>query len=296
MERQSYRSVGEALINAMVKIFLFVIFCYAGQAQATPDWRWESDFTRSESAGLKSWVLHAERGLTSLFGPLPYAYRVYFHRSIDPDEPVPWAQTWKEYGRDVHFHVDTSHSWQTFKEDWTAPHELSHLMFPYLGDSGAWFSEGIASYLQYQIMYANNTIDWPEGIARYKERFRHARAQGLEDMSIVDLSRVAGKLRLYVRLYWGGAAYFMQVDKRLYEERKMRLTEVIKKYIHCCYKGPGARVISMIKTFDRISNSKIFTETYFSTVAKSDFPETRETLAWLSKHPPNLITAEQLGK
>jgi len=260
-----------------------------------PDWRWESDFSQSESAGLKSWVMHAERGLTALFGTLPYQYRVYFHRSIDPEDPVPWAQTWKEYGRVVHFHVDTAHSWETFRNDWTAPHELSHLMFPYMGDSGRWFSEGIASYLQYQVMYANSTIDWSEGIARYKDRFRQARSQGLEDMSIVDLSRIAGKLGAYVRLYWGGAAYFMQVDKRLYEQRGMRLTEVIKKYIHCCYQGRGASVTAMIKTFDRISNSEIFTETYFSTVAKSDFPETREALVWLSNHPPTLIKKREGG-
>jgi hypothetical protein len=238
----------------------------------------------------------AEKGITALFGPLPYQYRVFFHRSIDPNDPVPWAHTWKGMGRDVHFHVDTSHAWDTFKDDWTAPHELTHLMFPYLGDSGAWFSEGIASYLQYQIMYANNSIDWSEGIARYKDRFRHARSQGRKELSIVDLSREAGKLGLYVRLYWGGAVYFMQVDKRLYEERRMRLTQVIRQYMHCCYKGPGARVATMIKTFDRISNSKIFTETYYNTVAKNSFPDTKEALAWLSKHPPILITVEHLGK
>jgi len=275
--------------DAMKRLILLLTICTTSYVQAIPDWRWESNFTPGETAGLKSWIMHAERGLTGLFGPLPYQYRVYFYRKTDANDPVPWAETWKQYGRDVHFHVDTSHSWQTFMEDWTAPHELSHLMFPYLGDSGRWFAEGIASYLQYQIMYANNTIDWPEGIARYKDRFRHARSQGHEDISIVDLSRIVGKHGAYVRLYWGGAAYFMQADKRLYEERGMRLTDVLKKYIHCCYQGRGARVSSMIKTFDKISKSKIFTETYSTTIAQADFPETREALAWLSQHPPVLL-------
>ncbi|NIO63604.1 MAG: hypothetical protein GTO35_13870, partial [Gammaproteobacteria bacterium] len=59
------------------------------------------DFSRTESTGLKSWVLHAEKGLTNLFGPLPYQYRVFFYRQIDPEDPVPWAHTWKGVGRDV---------------------------------------------------------------------------------------------------------------------------------------------------------------------------------------------------
>ena len=273
----------------MKRLILLLTLCLTSYAQAIPDWRWESNFTRSETAGLKSWIMHAEKGLTGLFGALPYEYRVYFHRKNDANDPVPWAETWKQHGRDVHFHVDTSHSWETFRNDWTAPHELSHLMFPYLGDSGRWFAEGIASYLQYQIMYANNTIDWSEGIARYKDRFQHARSQGHEDISIVELSRILGKHGAYVRLYWGGAAYFMQVDKRLYEEKGIRLTDVLGKYIHCCYQGRWVKVSSMIETFDQISESKIFSKTYFTTVARTDFPETTEALAWLSQHPPILL-------
>lgn len=262
--------------------------CYAAAAQAVPDWRWASDFSSEEIVGLKAWVMHAEKGITSLFGPLPYHYVVYFHRQIDPEDPVPWAHTWKRDSRDVHFHVDTSHSWKDFNDDWTAPHELTHLMFPYLDDEGAWFSEGIASYLQYQVMYANNTSDWADCIAQYKDRFQAARAQGHEDMSIVKLSPIAGKLDLYVRMYWGGAAYFMQVDKRLYEEKHMRLNDVIRKYINCCYEGPDSSVTEMMNTFDRLSNSNIFTETYQNTVAKKHFPETKAALAWLSKHPPKI--------
>jgi hypothetical protein len=274
----------------MKHLFLLVIIFFTNQVQAVPDWHWQDKFSQKESAGLKSWVMHAESGITALFGPLPYEYRVYFHRMADPDDPVPWARTDKHNGRTVHFHVDTSHSWESFKDDWTAPHELSHLMFPYLGDGGRWFSEGIASYLQYQIMYANNTINWPEGIARLKDRFQDARSRGLDGMSIVDLSRVVGQLGAYVRLYWGGAAYFMQVDKRLYEEKGLRLTEVIRKYIHCCYDERNAGVKTMIKTFDRISESEIFSETYFATVMQPDFPETSAALAWLSLHPPALRT------
>lgn len=254
-----------------------------------PDWRWESDFSQSESAGLKAWIEHVESGLITLFGPLSYSYSVYFHRHSKSHGPVPWAITDKRRERAVHFYVDTSHSWQSFERDWTAPHELTHLMFPYLGDEGRWFAEGISSYLQYQVMYANNTITWSQGMAKLNERFQRARSrQGVDDISIADLSLIVGQTSAYVRMYWGGAAYFMHADKRLYEEKGKRLTDVIKKYIHCCYSAKGSSVKKMMKIFDEISESKIFTETYTNTVAQPDFPETREALAWLSQHPPTL--------
>ncbi len=276
-------------IQQMARIFLFFIFCYAGLVHAMPDWHWESDFSQSEAAGLKAWIEHVESGLITLFGSLPYSYSVYFHRHAKSYEPVPWANTEKRGERAVHFYVDTSHSWQSFMRDWTAPHELTHLMFPYLGDEGRWFAEGISSYLQYQIMYANNTISWSKGTAKLNERFQRARARrGLNDISIADLSLIVGQTGAYVRLYWGGAAYFMHADQRLYEEKGTRLSDIIKQYIHCCYSARGTSVKKMMRMLDSISESKIFTETYTDTVAQPVFPETRKALAWLSKHPPTL--------
>ena len=35
-----------------------------------------------------------------------------------------------------------------YVEDWTAPHELSHLLLPYVSSSDAWLSEGMATYYQ----------------------------------------------------------------------------------------------------------------------------------------------------
>ena len=36
--------------------------------------------------------------------------------------------------------------------DWTAPHEMSHLAIPYIGEKEVWFAEGFASFMQYQVM------------------------------------------------------------------------------------------------------------------------------------------------
>src|SRR5690606_12588924 len=77
-------------------------------------------------------------------------------------------------GQHVHFHVDPRHPPEAFRGDWTAPHELSHLILPYLGRPAAWFAEGFASYMQYQVMIAMGLLSEAEAGERYRERIGRA--------------------------------------------------------------------------------------------------------------------------
>ena len=266
---------------------LLVLMVWCGSlsiVEARPNWRWEHEFTTSEKERLTSWIRETEQGLVRLFGRLPYSYDVHFFRRFSWREPVPWANTSKSRGRAVRFHVDLRHSQSAFISDWTASHELAHLMFPYLGDSGRWFAEGIASYLQYQIMYANGVLTWDQAIRRYRERFSRANAASGHgrNLSIIELGRTRGS---FVRLYWGGGAFFLTADQLLYEETGQRLTDVIHRYMHCCYTR-RASAESMIRSFDRISGSNAFSRAYDLTVSRPGFPKTADALDWLQDHPP----------
>lgn len=270
-------------------LFLLVIFTVSLNIEASPHWRWEDRFSGTEKAHLQDWILHAEKGLTTLVGPLPYVYRVHFHRMTRGREPTPWAHTDKHRGRAVHFHVNTAYAWNTFKTDWTASHELSHLLFPYLGAGGMWFAEGLASYLQYQIMYANQTLTWKQAGNKLEERFRAGRGdRNFENMSIVNLSNMGSKRGAFVRLYWGGAAYFMNVDMALSEQKNIRLNDVITAYLQCCVYQDLNSPAAMIALFDRISKSDIFTRIHAQTVTQNGFPQTSEALDWLLENPPVL--------
>ncbi len=261
---------------------------FSASLAARPFWHWQDNFSTHDKAELKSWVLRASDGLAALLGPLPFDYHVFFHLSRNAGEPVPWANTMKRGTRDVHFHVDMNYSMSEFEQDWTAPHEITHLVFPYLGDSGRWFAEGIASYFQYQVMYANNIISWEEAIRRYDERFRKARAQGPTNLSIVELSEVVSKTGSYVRMYWGGAAYFMDIDQQLHEKHDLRLHDVISLFMQCCYGNGISSVKQITAKLNKLSNSTVFTDSLQSTVSKKPFPETQVSLSWLAKNPPEL--------
>ena len=266
-------------------VLLILLSVYSAIAFGVSTWHWEDRFTARESDGLKRWITDVTDGMQTLVGPLPYRQDVHFHRSNRRGEPVPWANTDKRRGRAVHFHVDLSHGWDDFYGDWTASHELAHLMFPYVGSDGRWFAEGIASYLQYQIMYAGDAITWERATARLRERFHRAGSSPRRQyVSIVELSSdVRGA---YVRLYWGGAAYFLLVDQQLYETKGIRLVDVIADYLQCCYRGWGRDEMDMLRVFNRISNSTIFTDVYEQSVAKPGFPDTKRALEWLVQNPP----------
>lgn len=89
-----------------------------------------------------------------------------------------------------------------------------------------------------------------------------------------------------MRLYWGGAAFFLEADRRLWQAHGLRLHDVIRGYLACCFGQRGRGAMGMIRTFDGISGSQIFSRVYADTVARSGFPETRKALAWLRDHPP----------
>jgi hypothetical protein len=97
----------------------------------------------------------------------------------------------------------------------------------------------------------------------------------------------------YVRLYWGGAAYFLHADRRLFLDYGTRLTDIIQEYSDCCYTPWGTDAEGMIRQFDRLRGSTAFSDTYAQTVARSGFPETADALIWLRRNPPRLDGIKQ---
>ncbi len=273
----------------MLRWILLATISFAGCAHASLYWHWHAPFSPLERDKLKHWIHDSNRGLTRLFGEIPMDFHIHFERLPNRGEPVPWARTNKGRGASVYFHVDTRYSLAAFKRDWTASHELAHLLFPYLGEDGRWFAEGIASYLQYPIMYASGTLNWEQAVDRYRERFHRAgNIRIYDDVSIVELSRRKfGKLA-YVRMYWGGAAYFARVDKRLADSTNKRLNDVITDYLHCCYQPWGVDARAMMRTLDRLSDTDIFWQTYLDTVLRPGFPPIGDVLDWLAANPPPL--------
>ena len=268
---------------------LIVFFLINSLAEARTIWVWEDRFSSKDKNQLIEWVEHSTTGIENLLGGFPYDIEVHFHKHTGGNGPVPWANTNKRRIPAVHFHVNTKYSPYVFEKDWTAPHELSHLLFPYLGRDGMWFAEGIASYLQYQIMYANNTKTWDQVVYKLSERFRAAqRYRQFDDLTLLELNDIVFQTGAFVRLYWAGAAYFLHIDKTLYEQKGVRLNDVIVDYLNCCIHHNVYSEKSMIRLFDKISRSRIFSNAYDKLVLREGFPAVKANLDWYKQNPPEL--------
>ena len=273
-----------------LRIFGFCLFflCTAGVSHASPVSRWvfAPEFTGVEKKELRSYFAQVQQGLNTLLGPNPRSYELHFKKYASRTSPFPWARTAKGWPMRVSFYVDTSHSPGEFRADWTAAHELSHMLFPYVGRD-RWFSEGLASYLQNQVMFAAGHLPWHEAVARYTERFdRIKRSRVPQDWSVLKHNDNLWMHRDYPRLYWGGAAFFGLADMRLWETQGIRFTDVVRQYTDCCYRRGGVDAQDMIRTFDRISDSRVFSTLYREVMMTPYPPATDELLEWLKGHPP----------
>ena len=203
-------------------------------ARAELSFHFDDEFSQAEQHKLIDWVEAVSDGVQSLVGPFPFDVQIRFVR-VDYGEPVPWANTLRGATQGVRFHVDPTHPLETFLLDWTAAHELSHLVVPYLGREHSWFAEGFASYMQYQVMQSMGVISAEEADDRYRQKIAKAASEyEYDDRSVVDAAPQLRAERKYPVMYWGGAVFFLQLDRALGARGDDGLVELVAEYLRCC--------------------------------------------------------------
>jgi len=198
------------------------------------EWHWEDEFSAAEKEKVEEWLYRVSAATESTIGAYPFTMHFYIHRRNGASEPVPWASTRRYPIQGVDFHIDPSYSLESFLDDWTAPHEISHLSIPYLGRAEAWFAEGFASYMQYQIMQRLGIYSRQEVGDRYWNKIESVRPYFERDLDFVSVSRELQRKNNYPAMYWGGASYFMHMNQQLMAEHKLEFTSLLKEYLLCC--------------------------------------------------------------
>jgi len=247
-------------MRALATVLIFATLLTHQTANAAIKFDWQDQFSPSEQAKLQIWIENTVAGVEALVGPYPFELHIRMYRKDGAREPVPWANTIRGNLQGVNFHVDPRFSLDDFRSDWTASHELSHLIFPYLGRSASWFSEGFASFMQYQVMMATRDLTSDEAIERYLSRLNRASSDYPYQSS--PFSDAAPKLRRagkYPVMYWGGAAYFLQVDDKLRNSSDQTLISVLGRYLQCC-RQDRKNLDTLVQDLDRLSNSTIFSD------------------------------------
>ena len=192
-------------------------------------------------------------------------------------EPIPWAEVQRGESPAVHFFIDASRSVNQFKQDWTAVHEFSHLMVPYLHSESRWISEGLAQYYQNVLLARAGAYDalyaWQK-IHAGLERGRNSRPELSPNEAASGDARAAR-----MKVYWSGAAIALMADVALRERSggQESLDTILERFQTCCL--PSQDVWSGPEFFsklDSLASKPVFMPLYRRYADTAGFPDVSE--------------------
>lgn len=198
-------------------------------------------------------------------------------------DPVPWAQTRRGGGLAVHFYVARDASAQALRNDWTAAHEYAHFLHPYLGASGRWLAEGLASYYQNVLRARAGLLSEHEAWRLLHAGFVRGQRQG-GGSTLDEAARRMPQARQFMRVYWSGAAYWLEADLalRAREGDARTLDEALSRFAACCLpQSRGWPPERFVAELDRVLDADVFVPLYARYRHRRDVPDLRAAYARL---------------
>jgi hypothetical protein len=221
-------------------------------------WHWEDSFAESETHQIKNWLATVNKAVIQTLGNYPFKTHFYIHRSTRGDEPVPWANTTRGKKQGVHFHINMDYPLNEFLNDWTAQHEISHLSIPFVGSENSWFSEGYATFMQYQIMKAQGVFTESEIQEKYLNRVADCKSSYQTNLTFPEAADSLKGVWNYPDMYWGGVSFFWTLNQE-YQKQNRSLNDVVKAYVNCCRVNESTPK-ELCEAFDKITQSEIATK------------------------------------
>lgn len=222
-------------------------------------------------AMLQRWVEEAARATVLPSGrfPLRSARVEVRERRGRGDSPVPWGQTSRSGDVSVLLYVRPDATYEQLRADWTAVHEFSHLAHPYLGERGRWLAEGLASYHQNVLRARAGLLAAEEAWQRLDAGFRRGEAVG-GGPALGAIGRQRGGT---MRVYWAGAAYWLEMDLALRRNHATTLETVLDRYAQCCLEGIAhVAPEDFVAALDRAAGVELFAPRYRDYAGSTSFP------------------------
>lgn len=232
----------------------------------------------AERTRLMEWLALVSRAAISAYGRLPLDDVQVLVIPVHGHEPVEFGQSTRGEGHALTLFVDPSRPVAEFDRDWVAVHELSHLFHPYLGDRGSWLAEGLATYYQ-NVLRARADMLTPDqaweqldaGFARGRSRMHTRFASTLE-----QASSAMDEQHDFMRIYWSGTAYWLDVDVELRRKSANRLSvdEALRRFDACCL--PSERRWAprdFVARLDALLGTHVFVPRFDEYRVRRDFPD-----------------------
>ena len=180
-------------------------------------------------------------------------------------------------GLSAEFFVDETRSLEEFTSDWTATHEFSHMLIPYISNRDRWLSEGLASYYQNVLRARNGRLTETQAWQKLYEGFKRGE-NGTHGGSLAQATR--NGWRSTMQVYWSGAALMLMADMQLRKASGglQSLDTALQSLSSCCMEnGKTWRAREMFTQLDKLTSTDIFTGLYKKHVHEESFPDMRST-------------------
>ena len=239
----------------------------------------------------RRWLHDAASSVASIYGRFPVrSPQVLVLPGARAAEPAPWAFVSRGGAAAVHFDVNQRRPLREFVDDWTAAHEMSHLLLPYVALNESWLSEGIASYYQNVARARSGAVTPEEAWQRMHSSFRRAAEWAARTPNITLAQATARMYRDggYMRVYWSGAAILMLADIQLREQSagSQSLDSVLGRFADCCLDpDPEWTTRQVFVKWDELSGTGIFGALYDQYVDAGGFPDLAPVYARIGLEP-----------
>lgn len=195
-------------------------------------------------------------------------------------EVVPWGEVERGGGDAVQVYVDETRPLAELLSDWVLIHELSHLLHPHISGSGIWLAEGLASYYQNVLRARAGLLSAQAAWEKLDAGFARGRRGTPVDQTLAQVAETMPKNRLYMRVYWSGAAISLIADTQLRQAtgNKQSLDTVLSQFAECCLATRQRWTAqALLQKFDALSATRIFSDLYNKYAESVQFPDLAET-------------------
>ena len=235
------------------------------------------------------WLTASARDVAAVGGRFPNPDLQVIVQPIDSGNSrsaVPFGYVIRDGGETVRFFVDPERPLEDFLADWTATHEFSHLLLPYVRSREKWVSEGFASYYQNVLLARRGTYSATEAWSRLHRSF--LRASEIRNPPRLDRINQRPFWEVRMLIYWSGAAMALQADTLLRERSKgaESLDVVLGRLKECCLpSGKVWRARELFEQLDLLADEPVFEELYDNLASTPGMPDLTTLFADLGLEP-----------
>jgi hypothetical protein len=229
---------------------------------------------------MQAWIEDSAQVVADLYGRFPQSQaQILVAPGARGNEPTPWAYVVRGGSPAAHFFINQRRPIRDFFEDWTAVHELSHLLLPYVNSNDIWLSEGVATYYQNVLRARRGRMTALDAWQRLHAGF----VRGMDSAHGLTLAQATESMYrddTYMRVYWEGAAMLLIADVRLRHMTagKQSLDTALGALNDCCKATDRAwSARELFDKLDEVTGTGIFSAIYDQHVASRNFPDLAPT-------------------